>query len=127
MMSENPPLMFLDFEFSEDEQGWGTFDAMASTGPQQVATVRAEIAQVLAWAHASFPDMRAPLDEGGEWDFNLQGQQESSAHESIDFDEHSGRITSHLSPAGPTRHTVTLSLSGSPQFCDAFRAEFAPD
>ena len=120
-------LNYLDFEYSEDVQGIGTFDAMASTRPQQVAAVHSEIAEVLDWAHAAFPGMRAPLDEGGEWDYNLQGQQEWTAHETIDYDKLTRQFSAELSPAGPPRHTVSLSLSGSPQFCGAFRQRFDPE
>ena len=118
-------LHYLDFDYSEDEQGIGTFDAMASTAPQHVVAVRAEMARVLDWAFATFPDVRAPLDEGGEWDYNLEGQQEWTAHEAIAYDEVTGKFSSQLAPAGAPRHTVTLSLSGSPQFCEAFRQRFA--
>lgn len=117
-------LRYLDFEYSEDALGTGTFDAMASTQSPQVAAVRAEIAQVLDWAYAAFPGMQAPLDEGGEWDFNLQGQQEWTSHEAIAYDPAARQFSGRLSPAGPPRHTVTLSLSGSPQFCQAFRQYF---
>lgn len=117
-------LDYLDFDYSEDEQGHGTFDAMASTNARRVAAVRAEIAQVLDWAHEAFPNLRAPLDEGGEWDYQLEGQQEWSAHEAISYDEVTGKFTSQLSPAGEPRHTVSLSISGSPQFCEAFRQRF---
>jgi hypothetical protein len=75
-------LNYLDFDYSEDEQGHGTFDAMASTAAPHVAAVRAEIALVLDWAYATFADMRAPLDEGGEW--GLQpGPAGMGAHEAI--------------------------------------------
>ena len=117
-------LNYLDFDYSEDEQGNGTFDAMASTPAQQVAAVRAEMARVLDWAHATFPDMRAPLDEGGEWDYHLEGQQEWTAQEAIGYDEVTGKFSSQLGPAGVPRHTVTLSIGGSPQFCEAFRQRF---
>jgi len=99
-------LKFLEFYYSEDPQGVGTFEAMASVRPDQVATVRAEIVQVLEWAHADFPGLQAPLDEGGEWDFNLQEQEEE---------------------AGERWYTLTLSIGGSAQFCEAFRARFDPD
>lgn len=95
---------FLEFDYSEDAQGVGTFDAMASVRSGQVAAVRAEVAQVLDWAHGAFPGLRAPLDEGGEWDFNLQEQQEEGA--------------------APRWHTLTLSMGGGPQFCAAFRQRF---
>jgi hypothetical protein len=117
-------LHYLDFDYSEDVQGHGSFDAMASTAPQFVAAVREEIARVLDWAHATFPDMRAPLEEGGEWDYNLEGQQEWTAHEAIAYDEVTGKFTSQLGPAGAPRHTVTLSISGSSQFCEAFSMHF---
>lgn len=117
-------LRYLDFDCHEDAQGHGTFDAMAATAVSHVAAVRAEIAQVLDWAHAAFPGQRAPLDEGGEWDYNLEGQQEWTAHETLAYDEVSRQFSSHLGPAGAPRHAVTLSISGSPQFCDAFRRHF---
>jgi hypothetical protein len=110
-------LHYLDFDYSEDAQGHGSFDAMASTAPQFVTAVRAEIAFVLDWAHAAFPDMRAPLEEGGEWDYNLEGQQEWTVHEAISYDEVTGKFSSQLGPAGAPRHTVTSSISGGPQFC----------
>ena len=57
-------LQFLDFEYSEDPQGGGSFDAMASVRPVQLAEVRAEITEVLDWAKQRLrgsvrPSMRA--------------------------------------------------------------------
>lgn len=120
-------LRYLDFDYSEDEQGWGTFDAMASTLAPQLGAVRAEIAQVLDWAHRDFPGLRAPLDEGGEWDYDLQAQQEWNATEDLDYDEGTRAFTSRLNPPGPARHTLTLSIGGSPQFCQALRQQFQLD
>jgi hypothetical protein len=117
-------LDYLDFDYSEDDQGYGTFDAMASVPSPRVAAVRAQIAQVLDWAHADFAGMRAPLDEGGEWDYELQGQQEWSAPESIRYDELTRQFSSQLGAPGAVRHTLTLSISGSAQFCRAFRLRF---
>ncbi len=120
-------LNYLDFDYCEDEQGWGTFDAVASTLAAQVAAVQAEIIQVLNWAHTAFPNAQAPLDDGGEWDFNLQGQQEWTAHEALHYHPGTRQITALLSPAGPNRHTVTFSISGSVQFCEALRQQFGVD
>jgi hypothetical protein len=119
-------LHYLDFDYSEDEQGHGCFDAMASTAPQHVAAVRAEIARVLDWAYATFPDVRAPLDEGGEWDCELQGLIEPGTPLAISYDEGKGEVKLAPTPGGAARTTLTLTLSGSPVFCDAFRAEFEP-
>lgn len=94
-------LTYLDFDYSEDTQGIGVFDAMASTPPAQAAAVDAEIALVLDWASASFPDRRGPVGEGGEWDYDLQHVQD------------------------PGWRTVTLSISGTQEFCGAFSLRFA--
>jgi hypothetical protein len=124
-MDRPMPLNYLDFDYSEDALGHGTFDAMASTSSAHLAAVRAEIALVLDWAHAAFPGLRAPLDEGGEWDYELTGQQEWSAPETLVYDETTRQFSSRLGPAGAPRHTVTLSMGGGPQFCEAFRRRFA--
>ena len=116
---------FLDFEYSEDTDGAGTFDAMASTFPAQVAAVQAEIVQVLGWAYATFPGLRGPLDEAGEWDFNLQGVQEFSVQETIHYNHKTHQLTVTTSPAAVPRHTVTLSITGTSTFCAAFRQRFA--
>ncbi|CAN7166752.1 MULTISPECIES: hypothetical protein [unclassified Variovorax] len=94
-------LNYLDFEYSEDTQGIGAFDAMASTAPDQAAAVDAEIALVLDWASASFPDRRGPVGDGGDWDYDLQDTQEAGWR------------------------TVTLSISGTREFCAAFSLRFA--
>ncbi len=95
---------YLDFDTSEDEHGCATLEAMACVPAPQAAAVQAEIQQVLDWAHATFPGQQAPLDEGGEWDYQVQQQPETVA--------------------GQPRQTFTLSLTGTPQFCDAFQGRF---
>lgn len=117
-------LQYLDFDYSEDEHGHGSFEAMASVSAARVADVHAEIAQVLAWAHEAFPGLRAPLEEGGEWDYLLQSQQEWSAPEALQYDEATQRLSSRPGPAGEPRHVVTLAISGSAQFCTALRGAF---
>ena len=95
-------LRYLDFDYSEDTEGHGTFDAMASTAPEKTHEVRAEIAQVLAWAQANFPDARGTLDDGATWDYDLQETRED-----------------------PGFDTVTFSLGGTADFCTALREHFA--
>ncbi len=97
-------LNYLIFDHSEDTEGIGTFEAMASVSPDHLDAVKAEVALVLAWAFAAFPGGHGPLDQGFEWDHDLQEQQESSA-----------------------LHTVTLWLSGGADFCRAFAERFADD
>ncbi|MFO1211715.1 MAG: hypothetical protein U1E74_03765 [Paenacidovorax caeni] len=47
-------LDYLDFDYSEDFDGNGTWDAMAAVRPERMPALRAELAQLLAWAHAAF-------------------------------------------------------------------------
>lgn len=121
-------LDYLDFEYSEDGQGIGTFDAMASTTQaQQTAAVRAEVARVLAWAHDHFPGARGPLDEEGEWDYDLQSVQEYAVQEQIDYDEETQLLQVRPGIPGVARHTLSVSVSGTPTFCAAFRQVFVQD
>jgi len=117
-------LKYLEFDYSEDAEGLGTFDALAATAPAHNAAVLAEVAVVLAWSHAAFKALRAPLDEGGEWDYDLQGWREFSAVDALHFDEHSGKLSIQTQAAGAARHTVSLSITGTPGFCTAFRERF---
>lgn len=98
-------LRYLDFDYSEDTEGHGTFDAMASITPDRTSEVQAEIEQVLAWAEAAFPNARGALDEGATWDYDLQQTREDN----------------------PRFDTLTLSLSGTADFCTALRERFALD
>ncbi|MGF6346177.1 hypothetical protein [Variovorax sp. W2I14] len=97
-------LRYLDFDYSEDTEGHGTFDAMASTSPEKTPEVHAEVEQVLAWAEATFPDARGALDEGAVWDYDLQETRED-----------------------PRFTTITFSISGTADFCAALREQFALD
>jgi len=97
-------LRYLDFDYSEDTEGHGTFDAMASTAPEKTPEVHSEIERVLAWAEATFPNARGALDEGATWDCDLQETRED-----------------------PRFTTITLSLSGTEAFCTALREQFALD
>ena len=106
-----PPLRCLSFDLSLDTDGVHTFDAQAAiavgTDPAKAATlaqVRAEVRQVLAWAEAHFPDGPGPLDEGCSWCHDVQ-----DARDGPDSDW----------------HTVSLSLSGTPAFGEAFAQAFA--
>jgi VCBS repeat-containing protein len=117
-------LNYLEFDYSEDADGVGTFDALAATTPVQHTTVLTEVATVLAWAQHTFEGQRAPLDEGGEWDYDLQSWREFSAVDILHFDEHSGEVSIQPQAAGAARHTVSLSVTGTPSFCAAFREHF---
>ncbi|MDM4766558.1 hypothetical protein [Pelomonas sp. SE-A7] len=94
-------LQFLSFELSDGDDGIVTLDAMASTRGDQQPAVRAEVEQVLAWAREQFPNSQGPVEEGMDWDHELLEQQEAGGW-----------------------FTVTLTLSASPAFAEAFLARF---
>jgi hypothetical protein len=65
----NPmPLNYLAFEASDDGDGLGTWEALASVRPADQARLWAEAQAFLAQAEALAPGPRGPLDEGGVWD-----------------------------------------------------------
>jgi hypothetical protein len=120
-------LDYLHFDYAEGSDGSGTLEAMASTWPEQVPAVHAEVARVLAWAHGEFPGRRGPLEEGFDWDYNLHGMRELTAPETLLYDEAAGRLAVLSGPPGKARHTLTLTLSGNAGFCEAFRQQFGFD
>lgn len=93
---------YLTFDLTESTDGITTLDAMASTSAEQHAAVMAEAQQVLDWARQRFPHTHGPVDEGMDWDHDLQVSEEG----------------------GGRWHTVTLTLTGSPRFVEAFLAAF---
>lgn len=120
-------LQYLDFDFSEDEHGLGSFDAMASVLPAQVPALHAELTRVLAWACDAFS--KGPLDEAYDWDYDLQLAEDSAAQGHIGFDESSRSLRVDVPPGvtPASRHTVTLTVSGTPVFCRALREAFGLD
>ncbi len=94
-------LQYLTFELSEGDEGLTTIEAVAATAAAQQAAVQAEAQQVLDWAWRRFPRTHGPVDEGHDWDHDLQLQQEADGW-----------------------HSVALTFTASPAFVDAFVAAF---
>jgi len=65
-------LRYLIFDASDDGEGTGTWDAMASVRAADVPALLAEVQTVLATAERQAPGPRGPLDEGGTWDADVQ-------------------------------------------------------
>ena len=123
MMASMEMLRYLDFEATEDEQGHGSFDAMAAAAPPQWPALQAEVVRVLDWAHARF-GAPAPLEEGGEWDYALDGVSEVTT--ALEVRHVPGEAALALRPgrSEPPRVTLTLTVRGSAGFCAAFRDTF---
>jgi len=96
-------LDYLLFDASEGDDDTALFDAMASVLPEHELAVQAEIAIVFDWAEATFPGRRGPVEEGGEWDAELQVASDDE-----------GR-----------RRSYALSISGTRGFGEAFVERFA--
>jgi hypothetical protein len=120
-------LQFLIFDVSEDAHGHACLDALASATPGQLPALLAEVARVLDWAHAEFPDGPGDLDEGASWNLELQSRLERSQDEQLHYDLAQRQF--HRQPGGPAseRHSVSLTLSGTAAFCQAWRQRFESD
>ena len=103
-------LHYLDFDYSEDEDGNGCFDALADTPAKRHPAVLAEVALVLDWAQAAFAGQHGALEDGGIWDHDLQVLPGGAS-----------------AAAEAERYSVSLSLSGTPAFCAALRERFRLD
>jgi hypothetical protein len=64
-------LNYLIFDASDDGEGNGTWEAMASVYAADLPAVLAEAQAVLAAAERRAPGPRGPLDEDGVWDAAL--------------------------------------------------------
>jgi hypothetical protein len=92
---------YLIFDLSDDAHGITTLEAMASTSAAQHAAVMAEVQQVLDWAWRAFPRTHGSVDDGMDWDHDLQVSVEDGGW-----------------------HAVTLTLTASQAFVDEFVAVF---
>ncbi len=95
-------LQYLLFDPSDDGEGTGTWDAMASVQASQLPEVMKEVQAVLAWAEAHSSGPRGPLDDGGAWDAD------------------------HLVQTEGDWTTVTLTLTGPWAWGEALVAAFPP-
>jgi hypothetical protein len=92
---------FLSFDLTEVGDGASSLEAMASTGVDQHMAVMAEVQQVLDWAWSRFPRSHGPIDDGFDWDHDLQVTIEDGGW-----------------------HTVTLTLTGTDRFVGEFFVKF---
>ena len=117
-------LDYLLFDFTDEESGSCSFDALASVLPAQLPPLIHEVEAVLGWASREFG---APWGDGagdGEWDFALQAIGEQDVALEIGYDVERGRVLMPHAPAG--RVTLALTVTGSRAFGAAFRQAF-PD
>ena len=117
-------LDYLDFDFSGDADGGGSFEAMASVPATHWPALQAQVVQVLDWAVRAF-GAPAAVDEGGEWDYALHGVRESSTPLVVVYAPGARELQLRAGADDPARMTLTLTLSGTEAFCASFRQAFA--
>ncbi|MBV8618857.1 MAG: hypothetical protein JOY84_08350 [Curvibacter sp.] len=124
--SADDGLRYLDFEFSEDAQGLGCRDALATVRPSQWPALQAEVGLVLAWARQLPGATEGPLEDGGDWDWSLQAWLETDPPLALVVDE--GHVLGTEALAPDSRISLAFTLSGSPDFCQALATRFGlPD
>lgn len=92
---------YLTFTLIEGVDGVSTLEAMAATGADRHTAVLAEVEAVLAWARCRFPATQGPVEDGHDWDHDLQ-----------------------VSVEDGNWSVVTLTLAVSPAFVEAFVEAF---
>ena len=111
-------LDYLIFDYSEDEEGSATWDAMATVAAERWPDLKQEVLQVLEWAEQQFPQQRGPLDEGASWDYDLTLS--SGNGDPIDLRvQHQPLQLLHAPLPAGTQLTLTLTLTGRSAFADA--------
>lgn len=91
----------LTYELEAIADGISSLVAMASSAAPKHAAVMADVQQALDWAWHHFPDRHGPIDDGMDWDHDLQVVVEAGGW-----------------------HTVTLTLTGTDRFIEAFLSAF---
>ena len=126
-------LQYLEFDCSEDTEGFVCWDAMAQPAAAHTTALLSEVTQLLAWACRLGLPGPGPLDEGSDWDFDLQVAWQSANRPHgqhrlpAQAHWHAAAQTLDIHPAtaptlGPdARLELSLSLSGTPVFAQAFR------
>jgi hypothetical protein len=92
---------YLTFNLVEVAEGVCALEAMASTAVEQHAAVMAEVQAVLDWAWRQHPSSHGPVDDGLDWDHDLQVVSEVGGW-----------------------YTVTLTLAATGRFVDDFLTQF---
>lgn len=92
---------YLTFDLVEVAEGVFALEAMASTAAEQHVAVMAEVQEVLDWAWRQHPNSHGPVDDGMDWDHDLQVVSEVGGW-----------------------HTVTLTLTATGRFVEDFLAQF---
>lgn len=119
-------LQYLDFDCSEDTEGVVCWDALAQPAAHHTSGLLHEVTQLLTWASRFSSEGPGPLDEGADWDFELQVQWHSthSPHHTpaqARWLAEEQTLDIHPAPQQGAQLELRLCLSGTSAFAQAFR------
>ena len=117
-------LDYLIFDYSEDDEGTATWDAMATVRTERLPALEQEVLQVLGWAEQQFPQQRGAIDEGATWDFDLSACDAAGRAMALDIDLPALSLR-HPPVASDAQLTLALTLTGRSAFTEAFVQRFA--
>lgn len=106
-------LDYLEFDYSEDEEGTGTWDAMASVKAERVPELAGEIEALLRWASQKFAGRQGALEDGNDWDYDLQAQDDDGEPLSARFDRAAGRLELQASATAAPRSASVFRVPRS--------------
>lgn len=121
-------LQLLDFDCTDDAEGVVCWDALAQPDPAFNPALLEEVTQVLVWAHGFDTQGPGPLENGANWDFDLQvtllpaGQPPQAA--APRFLPSTGQLVLVPPPQTHLHMVLSLTLSGTPAFVQAFCEQF---
>ena len=121
-------LQLLDFDCSDDAEGVVCWDALAQPAPAFNPALLQEVVQVLVWAHSFDTQGPGPLENGANWDFDLQitllpiGQAPQVV--APRFVPSTGQLSLMPQPQADQHMALSLTLSGTPAFVQAFCEQF---
>ena len=119
-------LQYLEFDCSEDTEGVVCWDALAQPAASHTAALLREVTQLLSWASRFSTQGPGPLDEGSDWDFDLQVQWHSADGQRctptrVQWQAEQETLDIRPAPGPSDRVELSLSLSGTPAFAQALR------
>lgn len=117
---------YLDFDYSEDDAGHSTWDALACVAPARWPALCAEVAQVLAWCTAQ--GAAGALDEGALWDVDVQASAErGQASTALAVPWQAGQWHTPAAPVDAERVCIALTISTNAMFSHVFRQRWYLD
>jgi hypothetical protein len=116
-------LQFLEFDCSEDSQGVVCWDALAQPVARHTPALLEEVRRLLVWAHRFGPQAPGPLEDGANWDYDLQIRCGNRQVHCV-WQSAQEKLALSPKPSSDEEIVLSLSISGTPEFAQAFRDQW---